>query len=135
FDLEKFPDIKSVFKRDKGIAKYLKYLDGNLVEDEGNFIVGKPIYNELLHWSNLRNNIVHNSNKYNDELYTNSLKLNIQIENNELYNKFRFDTKSVVQLGKLIGQILNICIVEGIFRYLDVEFIEIDGYFPPITID
>lgn len=135
FKNEEFPEIKSVLKRDKGVAKYLKYLDANLNKGEGNFIVGKPIYNELLHWTNLRNNIVHNSNRYNDDLYSNSLKLNIQIEHRREYNKFRFDTESVVQLGKLVGQILNICIVEGIFKYLDVQFLEVDGYFPPIIID
>lgn len=135
FNNGEFPEIKSVLKRDKGIAKYLKYLDGNLSKVEDNFIVGKPIYNELLHLTNLRNNIVHNSNRYNDDLYSNSLKLNIQIGHRREYNKFCFNTKSVVQLGKLVGQILNICIVEGIFQYLDVQFLEIDGFFPPIIID
>ncbi|WP_461611857.1 hypothetical protein [Cytobacillus kochii] len=136
FDKEKFPDIKSVFKRDKGIAKYLKYLDKYLNEDEENFIVGKPIYNELLHWANLRNNIVHSSNRYNDELYAKSLKLNIQIKYSRRYNKFCFETKSVIQLGMLVGQILNICIVEGFYKYFGEDFLEISETFsPPIIID
>lgn len=132
FNEEVFPDIKGVFKRDKGIAKYLKYLEKYLTDK--NFIVAMPLYNEILHWAGLRNNIVHNANKYNEELFNNSLKFNINVKRNREM-KFSYNTVEVIQLAQRVAEILNLCIVDGLYNYCDVDFIEIEAIYPKIVVE
>lgn len=131
----KLPDIKTVLKRDKGIAKYLKYFEKYVSEEEGYYIVGEKIYSDLLVWADLRNNIVHNSNKYNDDLFKKAKKINIAVDINNYSEKFKYSTRTVVQIGILVCEILYICIKEYFYKMFNVEFLEVNGYYPPIIIE
>lgn len=135
YDDSKFPEVKTVLKRDKGVVKYLKYFEDFMSTKEKYQIVGKPIYNKLLMWAELRNNIVHNFNRYNETTFKGAKKNNIEIEINNMYNKFKFSAISVVQLGELVSEILYSCIKEFFYRFFNEEFLEVNGYYSPIIID
>ncbi|MFK5708574.1 hypothetical protein [Lysinibacillus boronitolerans] len=116
------PKVNDVMKRnDNGIVKQLKYLEKYVEQQEKHFIVGTKLYEELLFWMKVRNNIVHNNNLISKEIEENSEKLKIQLNRNRITKKYRFKYEDALNVANLCGLILDKCIVKGLYSYFDVE--------------
>lgn len=116
------PKVNDVMRgKDNGIIKYLKYFEKYIEKQEKQFIVGTKIYEELLFWLKIRNNIVHSNNLMNEEIEESSKKLKIPLRTNRLTQKYRFNYDDVLSVASLSGQILDECINKGLYRYFAIE--------------
>ncbi|AXM88192.1 hypothetical protein CI793_14440 [Anoxybacillus ayderensis] len=119
-------NIEVVCKRDRGIFKYIKYLEKACGVDLANVKNG-IYYNKICSWNKIRNHLVHVGDVVPDEnnFLTNELnKLNISLSKNKIFLRFDNTENLLNTIDKLLSEIVESC-----WKFLGLEIFEIDFSF------
>lgn len=110
------PNIASACERDKGIMRYLKYLDKSINLQSKYFIVGTEGFQSLYNWVKIRNNIVHNNNESTDKLL--ALIHQKQLDISLYRDKLIFKEENIRTVADICGEILDVLVNKLLGPYL-----------------
>jgi hypothetical protein len=108
-------NIQDVCKRDKGIIKYLKYFEKELINNPKPLLIGTSDFQKLHQWITFRNNIVHNNNDLTPELKQVIVQWKLNIGDNK--GKFIFNEHNIRDLADICGKTLDVFIDKVLSAY------------------